>query len=694
MIHWHARDSRPPPVWLDWTCAGILFSSLALGLLLPKVAGAGFLLLSLIGIVWLSLTGGWKLRSLAPLERLLLAAVVIYVVLWLAAWAWTGLDAYGQDGVGRTLRLLLIIPLLLFIRLLDRLETAWWLGLSTGAILAGLYAWWFHLSGQTGLHEHRVDGPTNPIYFGGIALAFAMMLLARAHDASLGLPTRLLTVAAIVLAISASTFSGSRGAWLVLPLLLPVYLLTLGAEQRPLKRYLTALALLAVAAIVMLNPLVPMSERAGEAAVDFSRIIQGEAAEGTLGRRVVMWQISWQVFLEQPFTGAGPGGFRQALESAVAAGHPEPDFLAYRHPHSAYLSALNHGGLLGLLSLLLLFAYVLRHHVRVWHTGLKQTRLLGWSGLAALATLMVIALTESLFERNSGIVWFALFAAVPAALIHARRRRVLESPTPSRQHGLSVIIICKNEADRIGRCLESVAGWAEEVIVLDSGSTDGTVEIARQYTTQVHQTDWPGYGRQKQRALEMAGQDWVLSMDADEALDEELRREIDHVLAQSQPAHHGYALTWLTHAFGRTLSFGHWARTPLRLVWRDRAHFTLATVHEKIEMAPESKIGLLEGPLHHWVFRDIDHARGKFDRYARLQAAERQQRGRRVRSAATPWLKALFNFIDNYLLRNAFLDGRAGWTMSWLHADYTRKKYGYLREMGSERGKAKGMGEK
>ena len=681
MLHWRKPSTRKPPDWLDRAAAGVLFVSLALGLLLPKIAGAGLLLLALTGIVWLSMNRGWRPQSLAPLERLLLAAVLIYVLVWLAAWAWTGLDSQGRDGVGRTLRLLLVIPLLLFVRQLNRLESAWWQGLTAGAVLAGLYAWWFHLSGQVGAHDHRVDGPTNPIYFGGITLAFGMMLLARAHDTSLRFWARVLTVVAIVLAISASTLSGSRGAWLVLPLLLPIYLITLGAEQRPLKRYLTATALILVTVLVMLNPLVPMSERAGEAASDLARLVQGAPAEGTLGRRVVLWQVSWQLFLEHPLTGSGPGGFRHALEAAVAAGDVKPDYLAYRHPHSAYLSALNHGGLLGLLSLLLLFAYVMRHHVRVWHTGLKESRLLGWSGLAALATLMVIALTESIFERNSGIVWFALFAAIPAGLIHARRRLVLTAPAPDRRHGLSVIVICKNEADRIDRCLASVADWADEVIVLDSGSTDGTVEIARRHTELVHQTDWPGYGRQKQRAMEMARNDWVLSMDADEALDEELRREIDRVLAQPRPAHHGYALTWLTHAFGRTLSFGHWARTPLRLVERERAHFTLAQVHEKIVMAPESKIGLLEGPLHHWVFRDIEHARAKFDRYARLQAAERHQRGRRVRWRLTPWLKAVLNFVDNYLLRTAFLDGKAGWTMSRLHAEYTLNKYRYLRAL-------------
>lgn len=673
--------SPTPPAWLEWFAAAILFATLALGLLLPKVAGAGFLAMSLTAIIWLSISGGWRPGTLAPLERLLLAAVIAYVLYWVTAWAWNGIDQIGRDGLGRTLRLLLIIPLLLFVRSLNRLESAWWHGLTAGALLAGLYAWWYHLSGQVGLHEHRVEGPTNPIYFGGLALAFAMMMLARAHDREISPAYRLLTVLAIIMAISASTFSGSRGAWLVLPLLLPVYLLTLGREQAPMMRYATVALLLAVGAAVMLNPFAPMGERAGEAVSDLLRLIQGETAEGTLGRRVVMWEIAWGVFSERPLAGAGPGGFRMALEAAVAGGRAEADFLAYRHPHSAYLSALTHGGLLGLLTLLLLFAYVLRHHVRVWHTGLRQTRLLGWAGLAALSTLMVIALTESIFERNTGIVWFALFAAVPAGLIHARRRIALSGQSRKRLWSLSVIVICKDEADRIGRCLSSVAGWADEIIVLDSGSRDDTVAIARRHAHQVHQTDWPGYGRQKQRPLELARSDWVLSLDADEAVDEILRREIDWVLSQPEPAHHGYALTWLTHAFDRTLSFGHWARTPLRLVVRERAHFTLTSVHEKIEMAPDSRVGLLEGPLHHWVFRDLAHARSKLRHYARLQARERFERGRRLKSAIVPWLRAMLNLLDNFILRTAFLDGRAGWTMSRLHASYTLHKYIDLRKL-------------
>ena len=681
ILHWRAEDAARPPRWLDWVSAILVWLCLAFGLLIPKLAGLCFLLLAALAIGWLSLSGGWRLRSLAPLEKLLVAAVVFYVAIWLASWLWNGLDEIGRDGLGRTLRLLLIIPLLLLARRLGHLEAAWWTGLTWGAILAGLYAWWFHLTGQTGLHQHRVEGPTNPIYFGGLALAFGMILLARVHDYRLGWGGRALAILAILMAISASTLSASRGAWLVLPLMIPLYWLTLGTQQTRRQRLAMVLSGALIAALVMLTPFTPIGERSGEAIGDLRQLLDGDHGEGTLGRRMVMWQIAWQGFIDHPWRGNGPGGFRAALETAVQQGYPPDDFLAYRHPHSAYLSALNQAGLLGLFSLLLLFAYVLRHHIRVWHTGLYQTRLLGWAGMAGLVTLMVIALTESLFERNTGIVWFSLMAALPAGMIHARRWQILNQDRLPRKHSLSVIIICKNEADRIGRCLASVSGWADEVIVLDSGSTDGTVAIARSHTEQVVETDWPGYGHQKQRALDMANGDWVLSMDADEALDEELRQEIDAVLSQSRPQHHAYALTWLTHAFGRTLSFGRWARTPLRLVERQRASFTLVAVHEKIQLTANSRVGLLEAPLHHWVYRDTKHARDKLDQYARLQASERFARGRRTHLAITPWIRAGLNFFDNYVLRTAFLDGRGGWVMSRIQAEYTFKKYAYLRAL-------------
>ena len=173
--------------WLVRASGLILFASLALGLILPKLAGTGFLLLGLMAVVWLSATRRWHLRGLHASERLLSLAVLIYVTATLASLAWHAFDPAGTQSAGRIARLLLILPLFLYLRQIDRLAPYWWHGLAAGGLVAGVYAWWFLLSGQIGAFEQRVGGATNPIYFGGIALLLAFMLLPRLGDADLPL---------------------------------------------------------------------------------------------------------------------------------------------------------------------------------------------------------------------------------------------------------------------------------------------------------------------------------------------------------------------------------------------------------------------------------------------------------------------------------------------------------------------------
>jgi len=266
--------------------------------------------------------------------------------------------------------------------------------------------------------------------------------------------------------------------------------------------------------------------------------------------------------------------------------------------------------------------------------------------------------------------------------VQVLQRREIAQRLEPRLHSLSVIIISRDEADRIGKALASVVDWADEIIVLDSGSTDATVEIAQQYTDRVEVTDWPGFGIQKQRALDRATCDWVLSLDADEIVSEALKDEIQLVLSRPQPRFSGYRLPWMTRAFDQDLHFGRWARAPLRLVRRDAARFTEVSVHEKLVLTDGSRrTGRLEGALFHDVFRDAAHAREKLARYARLQAEARHAQGKR----ATPigaWLRAAANLFDNLILRGAFLDGLAGWKMSRLHAAYTLAKYRELARLG------------
>lgn len=685
IVQQSTREARPTPPGsapvaatslLARTTAFILFTALALGLVVPKLAGAAFLLLGLIGIVWLE-PGVFRSRLvLAAHEKLLVLAVTLFVGIWLLAWLVHGLDAFGGEDVGRILRLALILPIYFYLRQVNGIEWAWWWGLAAGAAIAGLYALWFALFGEPGRWAERVGGPTNPIYFGGIVMAFALMLLPRVADAELRPTARLAMAIALTLGLTASALSGSRGAWLALPPLLLLYVATLGSRQSPAWRFGVPAALLLVAALVSLTPFTPLGDRFAEAVSEIRAWSSGEFIEnGTLGMRWQMWSVSLQALGNHWLFGGGPGAFDAILQQAGETGRIDPDLLHYEHPHNQFLSALLIAGIPGLLSFLLLLGLPARRFARLWQTGLARTRMLGWCGLAAMTVLGVMCLSESIFQRNSGIVWFALLTAGSSALVQGRRRRELFEKTPRRVHPLSVIMICRDEADRIGNGLASIQGWADEIIVLDSGSTDGTPEICRRFTPNVEVTDWPGFGVQKQRALERATGDWVLSLDADEVVSEELKLEIDLVLAREHPHFDGYCLPWSIRALGGTLQFGHWARAPMRLFRRGAADFTDAAVHEKLVFHDSSaRIGQLEGPLYHDVFRDLDHAREKLAAYARLQAEQRVADGS-TGSIAGAWLRATFNFVDNYLLRAAFLDGRPGLTMSRLHARYTLDKY-------------------
>ncbi len=670
----------PESSWLARFASLLLFLALALGLVLPKVAGGAFLLLALMGIVWLEpglLRRRWDLDRH---ERLLTFVVLLFVGVWLLSWLGHGLDPVGRDDVGRILRLLLIVPLYLFLARVDGLERVWWTGVGAGAAIAGVYAIGFAWIGQPGEWAERVGGPTNPIYFGGIVLAFSVMLLPRVADTHLAPWKRVIAAAAVALGLVASALSGSRGAWLTLAPLLVLYLVTLGTRQTPAWRFGLPLVMLAFAVGLSMIPGVPLSERVGDALTSLSEG-GGLAREDTLSVRWALWSMSLEQIRDHWLFGVGPAGFRDALEQAVAAGRLPDWMLEYHHPHNQFLSAMLIAGLPGLVALCLLFGVPLRRFAMLWQSGLRRTRLIGWSGLAVVAVVAVMGLGESIFQRNSGVVWFGLLVASAYAQVQVRHRLELAAPI-ERVHSLGVIMICRDEADRIDRALGSVAGWADEITVLDSGSTDGTADLCRRYTERVELTDWPGFGPQKRRALAMATTDWVLSLDADEVVSEPLRREIDLILSHRSPYYAGYRLPWLTMAFESELHFGHWAREPLRLFERGAADFTDVEVHEKVVMTGRRRrTGILQGALEHYVFRDQAHARDKLLDYARLQARNRHQSGRRA-SRLAAWPRAAFNLLDNVILRGAFLDGIAGWKMSRLQAAYTLEKYRELARLG------------
>jgi len=236
---------------------------------------------------------------------------------------------------------------------------------------------------------------------------------------------------------------------------------------------------------------------------------------------------------------------------------------------------------------------------------------------------------------------------------------------------ISVIIITKNESANIRACLESVA-WADEIVVVDSASTDGTLEIAREFTPKVHvHADWPGFGPQKNRALDYATKDWVLSLDADERVTPELRAEIEAVLQNAGAD--GYEIPRLSSFCGRFMRHSGWQPDyVLRLFIRGKGRFSDALVHESVQM--QGSAARLRQPLLHYSYRDFEDVLSKLNSYSSAASVMLQRRGRQG-GLARAILHGWWAFIRTYLLRAGFLDGREGFMLAVMNAENSYYRY-------------------
>lgn len=236
----------------------------------------------------------------------------------------------------------------------------------------------------------------------------------------------------------------------------------------------------------------------------------------------------------------------------------------------------------------------------------------------------------------------------------------MDNPSESHVLPLSVIIITKNEARHIAACLQSVS-FASEIIVLDSGSTDGTIEIARQHGAVVHQsTDWPGFGPQKNRALEAATQAWVLSIDADERVTPKLKQEIIETLAA--PTCEGYFVPRLSELCGQPIHHsGWWPDHVLRLFRREKGRFTEVPVHERVEI--KGQTGKLKACLLHYPYETLDALILKMNRYSTDAAQMMFAKGKRAGLFSIVG-HSVWTFVRIYLLRRGFLDGRYGFVLA------------------------------
>jgi len=237
---------------------------------------------------------------------------------------------------------------------------------------------------------------------------------------------------------------------------------------------------------------------------------------------------------------------------------------------------------------------------------------------------------------------------------------------------LSVIIITKNEASNIQQCLESV-NFADEWIIVDSGSTDGTVDIARTAGATVIETaDWPGFGPQKNRALDAATGDWILSVDADERIPDSLREEILATL--KQPTHDAYALPRLSSFCGYFIRHAGWYPDYIvRLFKKDAGRFSTDLVHENV-IVKGAQVGHLRSHIIHYSYLDDDVYLRKLGQYSTLGAQQAYGAGKRssLRKAIS---HAMAAFIRTYFFKRGFLDGRAGMMVAISSAESAYHKY-------------------
>jgi glycosyltransferase involved in cell wall biosynthesis len=245
-------------------------------------------------------------------------------------------------------------------------------------------------------------------------------------------------------------------------------------------------------------------------------------------------------------------------------------------------------------------------------------------------------------------------------------------------HTLSALIICKDEEDRILPCLESLKGFADEIIAFDSGSTDKTVEIVRQYTDKVWVTeDWPGDGFQKQRALDKATCDWCIIIDADEWLDDDMKSSIKEILSRDTIEEVAFKIPWGNIILGKQIRFGRSARAPKRMFQREGAQISAVIVHANVEI--EGKVSTIKkGYLMHNSLRGFDHLIEKNRSYAWETSLKYRSQGKRSYGVAFAVLRALWTFLLIYFLRLGILDGSRGLLMAVMFAQASFNKYAGL----------------
>ena len=253
---------------------------------------------------------------------------------------------------------------------------------------------------------------------------------------------------------------------------------------------------------------------------------------------------------------------------------------------------------------------------------------------------------------------------------------------------ISVVIICKNEEEQIGRCLRSVQGLTDDVVVLDNGSTDETKNIVRQFGARLVEDIWEGYGKTKNKATELAKYHWILNLDADESIESELKLELLSLPLNN--ANEVFQMRFKNFLGNKYLRFGEWGWDKhIRLFNRNTVRWNEANVHEGLMLPADVKVEKLKGFVLHYTAKDEGDFAHKMLQYASLNAERYSAQGKK-----SSWLSIygspIFSFMKYYIFMLGFLDGRAGLVCAKMNSYYTFKKYARLLELNKLRRKKEG----
>lgn len=246
----------------------------------------------------------------------------------------------------------------------------------------------------------------------------------------------------------------------------------------------------------------------------------------------------------------------------------------------------------------------------------------------------------------------------------------------------SIVIVCKNEVQNIGRVLQSIQGLSNDILVYDNGSTDGTLDLLRQYGVRVYEGEWMGYGRTKQKAVNMAEYDWVLSIDADEAPDEELQDVLRSI--SFTDASIVYEVKFKNFLGERHLRWGEWgADKHIRLFNRTQVNWNDALVHEALVLPASVVVKTLPGAILHRTVKDTAEYSQKMVKYALLNAEKYFAQGKKS-SWVNRYFSSRYSFVKHYIFQLGFLDGWPGLLSARMSAFYTFLKYARLHELWRE----------